>query len=351
VTGANSGIGWHTALELARKGAEVVLAARSMDKATDAASRIRKVVATARLVPAVLDLADLSSVRAFAALFADAPLDLLINNAGVMAIPTREMTVDGFERQFGTNYLGPFALTALLLPAIRPEPGSRVVTVSSSAATWGKIDFDNLQSERRYRPMFQAYAQSKLADSIFSAELQRRLTSLRSPIISTAAHPGYALTNLQTSGPGTNVGIGVRIMEAIVKPLLSQDAAQGALPTLYAAVAIEATPGGYYGPDGLFELKGNPVGVPIPKVAQDPQIGKRLWQESERLTGIRWTPPATMITQQTAGPTVDARKGAYLGVSESTTTKSRNFPARLATQVSPLSDLSAMSFSTSSRRM
>lgn len=285
VTGANSGIGWHTALELARKGAEVILAARSMDKANDAAARIRKFVTTASLIPAVLDLADLRSIRAFAAVFSGSPLDLLINNAGVMAIPTRELTVDGFERQFGTNYLGPFALTALLLPSIRPQPGSRVVTVSSSAATWGKIDFDNLQSERRYRPMFQAYAQSKLADSVFSAELQRRLTSVRSPILSTAAHPGYALTNLQTSGPGTNVGIGIRIMETILKPLLSQNAAHGALPTLYAAVATEAVPGGYYGPNGVFELKGYPVTVPIPKAAQDPEIGKRLWQESERLTG------------------------------------------------------------------
>jgi NAD(P)-dependent dehydrogenase (short-subunit alcohol dehydrogenase family) len=285
ITGANSGIGWHTALELARKGAEVIIAARSLEKAEDAAARVRKIVATASLVPAVLDLANLNSVRAFAARFTDTSLDLLINNAGVMAVPTRELTVDGFERQFGTNYLGPFALTALLLPSIKPQPGSRVVIVSSSAASFGRIDFDNLQSERKYRPMFQAYAQSKLADSVFAVELQRRLTAIGSPIICTAAHPGYAVTNLQRSGPGEPRGV-TRFLESILKPVLSHDAAQGALPTLYAAAAPQAAPGGYYGPDGLFQLIGDPVAVPIPKIAQDAEVGKRLWQESERLTGI-----------------------------------------------------------------
>jgi NAD(P)-dependent dehydrogenase (short-subunit alcohol dehydrogenase family) len=286
VTGANSGIGWDTALELARKGAEVVLASRSMAKAEDAAARIRLQVANARLIPAVLDLADLSSIRAFAAQFADTPLDLLINNAGVMGIPTRELTVDGFERQFGTNYLGPFALTALLFPSINSQSGSRVVTVSSSASKWGKIDFDNLQSDRVYKPMFQAYGQAKLADSVFAVELQRRLDAIGSPILSTAAHPGYALTNLQTAGPGNAGGPVLKFLAAILKPIASQDAAHGALPTLYAAVSPEAKPGGYYGPDRFFELKGHPVAVPIPPIAQDVAIGRRLWQESERLTGV-----------------------------------------------------------------
>ncbi len=160
-------------------------------------------------------------------------LDLLINNAGVMALPTREVTADGFERQLATNYLGPFALTGLLLPSMKQIAGSRVVTVSSSASKQGKMVFDNLQSERVYKPMFQAYAQSKLADLIFSLELQRRLKAVGSPILSTAAHPGYAVTNLQAD----HVAAGLKMLMAIMKPFLSQDAAHGALPTLYAAVS------------------------------------------------------------------------------------------------------------------
>jgi NAD(P)-dependent dehydrogenase (short-subunit alcohol dehydrogenase family) len=286
VTGSNSGIGWHTALELARQGAEVVLAARSLDKARDAETRILREVPHGRLVPAVIDLASQKSVREFAARFAGTPFDLLINNAGVMAIPKREVTIDGFERQFATNYLGPFALTGLLLASIRPKHGSRVVTVSSSASKWGTIEFDNLQSERLYKPMFQAYAQSKLADSIFALELQRRLAAVGSPIISTAAHPGYAVTNLQTSGPGTAHNLALRLLMTIFKPIAAQDAAQGALPTLFAAVSPEAKPGGYYGPDRFFEMKGNPVAVPIPNAASDLKDGKRLWEISEQLTGV-----------------------------------------------------------------
>jgi NAD(P)-dependent dehydrogenase (short-subunit alcohol dehydrogenase family) len=206
ITGGNSGIGFHTALELARHGAEVILPARTQAKAQDAVVRIRAEVPNAKLLAEIIDLADQSSVRAFAMRYIERfpgqSLDLLINNAGVMAIPTREISVDGFERQFATNYLGPFALTALLLPSIKPQPGSRIVTVSSTAGNYGKIDFDNLQSERRYSPMWQAYAQSKLADLIFALQLQRNLTAAHSPILSTAAHPGYAVTNLQTSGPG-----------------------------------------------------------------------------------------------------------------------------------------------------
>ncbi len=294
ITGANSGIGWHTALEFARRGAQVVLAARSEAKAQDAIARIRRQVPDARLVPGVLDLASLKSVRAFAAEFGKEPLDLLINNAGVMAIPQREITVDGFERQFATNYLGPFALTALLFHSIRSKAGSRIVTVSSSAGMWAQIDFDNLQSERVYKPMFQAYAQSKLADSIFALEVHRRLTALGSPIISTAAHPGYAVTNLQTSGPGQTHNLALRLTMAILKPIASQDAAHGALPTLYAAVAADAAPGGYYGPHFL-QMKGYPAPAPIPRSAQDIEVGKRLWALSEQLTGVSFDslPPAT----------------------------------------------------------
>jgi NAD(P)-dependent dehydrogenase (short-subunit alcohol dehydrogenase family) len=199
-----------------------------------------------------------------------------------MALPKREVTKDGFERQFATNYLGPFALTMLLLPSIKSVEGSRVVTVSSSASNQGKIEFDNLQSERVYKPMFQAYAQSKLADLIFALELQRRLKDSGSPILSTAAHPGYAVTNLQAD----HLPPGLKLLITVMKPFLSQDAAHGALPTLYAAVAPEAVPGGYYGPDGIAELKGHPTAVPVPKAAIDSAIAKRLWNETERLTGV-----------------------------------------------------------------
>jgi NAD(P)-dependent dehydrogenase (short-subunit alcohol dehydrogenase family) len=286
ITGANSGIGFQTALELARNGAEVILPARTKHKADGAIARILAEIPGGKLISEILDLADQRSIRAFAARYIDRfpgqSIDLLINNAGVMAVPTRELTVDGWERQFATNYLGPFALTGLLLPSIKAQPGSRVVTVSSSASKFGKIEFDNLQSERVYRPMFQAYGQAKLADSIFALELQRRLSAIGSPIISTAAHPGYAVTNLQAHLEG---GL-TAFMTTILKPLVSQDAAHGALPTLFAAVALEAVAGGYYGPDRLFEMKGHPVPVPIPKAAQDVEVAGRLWEISERLTGV-----------------------------------------------------------------
>jgi NAD(P)-dependent dehydrogenase (short-subunit alcohol dehydrogenase family) len=247
ITGSNSGIGFEAALALARKGAELILPARTQAKADDTAARILKQVPNAQLHPEILDLAVQASVHAFAnrviERFPGQSLDLLINNAGVMALPTREVTGDGFERQFATNYLGPFALTMLLLPSIKQMVGSRVVTVSSSASNQGKIEFDNLQSERVYKPMFQAYAQSKLADLIFSQELHRRLKAVGSPILSTAAHPGYAVTNLQAD----HLRRGLKILITTMKPFLSQDAAHGALPTLYAAVASEAVAGGYYG--------------------------------------------------------------------------------------------------------
>lgn len=289
ITGANSGIGFETARELARKGAEIILPARSMTKAEDAVDRIRREIPSASLIPCVLDLASQTSVREFASWFSrqypGPSIDLLINNAGVMAIPKRELTVDGFERQFATNFLGPFTLTALLYPHVRQREGNRIVIVSSSVTKRAKIDFNNLQSEHRYSPMMQAYSQSKLADSLFALELHRRLTRAGSPVIVTSAHPGYAITNLQTSGPGTGLSA-FRIISSILKLFLSQDAAHGALPTLFAAVAPEAEPGGYYGPDGLLELKGHPKTVLIPTRAQDPRDAERLWGEAESLTGI-----------------------------------------------------------------
>ena len=288
ITGANSGIGFEAALELARQGAEVILPARSESKANDAIARIHREVPNAKLTPAILDLASLASIRQFAA-FIDAKfpgqsLDLLINNAGVMAVPTRELTVDGYERQFATNYLGPFALTALLFPHLKPKPGTRIVTVASGVSNQGKIEFDNLQSERVYKPMFGAYSQSKLADLIFQLELQRRLTAAGSPIVSTGGHPGYAITNLQTTGPQGQMPFIMRLGTMILKPLASQDAAHGALPTLFAATSPTATPGGYYGPSGFQELKGYPVPAKIAPSAKDLALAKRLWSETERLT-------------------------------------------------------------------
>jgi NAD(P)-dependent dehydrogenase (short-subunit alcohol dehydrogenase family) len=289
ITGANSGIGFEAALALAQKGAELILPARTQAKADNAVKCIRERVPNARIHSDVLDLAEQASVHAFSRRvierFPGQSLDLLINNAGVMALPTREVTADGFERQFATNYLGPFALTMLLLPSIKQLASSRVVAVSSSASNQGTIEFDNLQSERVYKPMFQAYAQSKLADLIFSQELQRRLRLVGSPILSVAGHPGYAVTNLQAN----HLGLGMKILIKAMKPFLSQDAAHGALPMLYAAVAEEAVAGGYYGPDGIAELKGYPTAVPIPKSALNDAVAKRLWSESERLTGTKFS--------------------------------------------------------------
>ena len=289
ITGANSGIGYEAALELARNGAEVILPARSLQRADDAIARIRRSVPSAKLIPALLDLASLASVRAFATFiaqnFSGQSLDLLINNAGVMAVPRRELTVDGYERQFATNYLGPFLLTALIYPHLKKRPGTRIVTVASGVTNQAKIEFDNLQCERIYKPMFGAYSQSKLADLIFQLELQRRLTASGSPILSVGAHPGYAITNLQTSGPAGQVPLSLRIVEVILKPFASQDAAHGALPTLFAATSPDVIPGGYYGPSGFQELKGHPVPAKIATAAKDLSLAKRLWTETERLTG------------------------------------------------------------------
>jgi len=287
ITGSNSGIGFEAALALARRGAEVILPARTQAKADDAAARILEQVPGAQLYPEILDLAVQASVHAFAnrmmERFPGQSLDLMINNAGVMALPKREVTEDGFERQFATNYLGAFALTGLLLPLMKQRAGSRVVTVSSGASNQGRIEFDNLQSERVYKPM-QAYSQSKLADLIFTQELQRRLKAAGSPILSIAAHPGYAVTNLQAD----HLALWMKMTLAVMKPILSHDAAHGALPTLYAAVAAEAVAAGYYGPDGFMEAKGYPKAASIPKRALDGTVAKRLWLESERLTRVKF---------------------------------------------------------------
>lgn len=272
VTGANSGIGRAAARALAAKGARVVLAVRDTAKGRAAAETM-----TGDVVVRRLDLADLSSVRAFAEDFTE-PIDVLINNAGLM-IPPLGRTADGFELQFGTNHLGHFALTNLLLPQVR----GRVVTVSSSGHRAGKIDFDDLNWERRPYRAFPAYGQSKLANLLFTAELQRRLTETGSPVLATAAHPGLAATNLL--GHLENDRSLVNRIQTAVTSRFSQSDDGGALPTLYAAVA-DIPGGSYAGPSGFLEGRGAPKLVGRSKAARDGAIARRLWTVSEELTGV-----------------------------------------------------------------
>jgi NAD(P)-dependent dehydrogenase (short-subunit alcohol dehydrogenase family) len=275
VTGANSGIGHAAAAALGTAGATVVLAVRDQAKGEAAAATI-----TGPTEVRPLDLASLDSVRAFAASW-QGSIDLLINNAGVM-IPPLSRTADGFELQFGTNHLGHFALTNLLLPQV--AAGGRVVTVSSDAHRVGAIDFDDLNWERRrYRP-WRAYGQSKLANLLFTGELQRRLTEAGSTVKATAAHPGYAATNLQSHSGSRLMKVA---MEQLGNRLIAQDAAGGALPTLYAAVA-DIPGGSFAGPSGPFGLglRGAPALVARSAAARDEEVARRLWTASETLTGV-----------------------------------------------------------------
>lgn len=285
VTGASSGIGFETARALADHGATVVLACRDTSKATAAAKRIRADTPKANLTVLPLDLASLASVRDAADEFhaAHDRLDLLINNAGVMWAPYGT-TTDGFETQFGTNHLGHFALTGHLIGKMQSVPGSRVVTVSSVAHRRGVINFDDLQFERaRYRPSA-AYAQSKLANLLFTYELQRRLDAVGAETVALAAHPGGAPTNLlrHTSG-------GVRVLGSIIIRFLGQrDAAMGALSTLRASTDPDARGAEYYGPDGRGETKGYPQLVQSSALSRETDTQVRLWDKSERLTGISY---------------------------------------------------------------
>jgi NAD(P)-dependent dehydrogenase (short-subunit alcohol dehydrogenase family) len=293
VTGATSGIGFHTAKELARKRATVIMPVRDMKKAKEAAERIEAEVPNAQLYLAKLDLAEFDSVREFGRhlrqRYGTGSLDLLVNNAGIMALPKRSLNSQGLELQIATNYFGPFLLTALLFPLMKDEEGSRIVTVSSTTARSARLEFDNLQSERRYVPHGGAYAQSKLADLIFAFELHRRLSAANSCIASIAAHPGYALTDL-----GRYVSRGFRIMMKLARPLF-QSAEAGSLPLLFAATSPNARKGGYYGPDGRNEAKGNPTAAFEPAVTKDATVGKRLWDESERVTGMQFVVSASSI--------------------------------------------------------
>jgi NAD(P)-dependent dehydrogenase (short-subunit alcohol dehydrogenase family) len=292
ITGANSGIGYQAALELARHGAHVLLGCRNEAKGRGALERLLREArganaegASAEVVQ--LDMASLASIRAFAAAFIGRgiALDLLINNAGVMALPKRELTEDGFERQFGTNHLGHFALTGLLLPALLAAPAPRVVTVASLAHRTGKIDFDNLQRERGYEG-WDAYNASKLANILFAKELDRRARAAHSRLLSLAVHPGVSTTSIFENGPGTmNLKA---IMVKLLAPVMMQNDEAGALPTLYAATSPDAHGGEYIGPDGFGELKGSPVVVQPRPQALDVAVGERLWTVSEQLTGVHY---------------------------------------------------------------
>ncbi len=284
VTGANSGLGVATARELARAGARIVIACRNVEKGEEAAASIE----TGEVEVRALDLADLSSVREFASGFGDGRVDLLINNAGVMA-PPRRQTKDGFESQFGTNHLGHFALTGLLLPALLAAPAPRVVTISSGAHHIGTIHFDNLQGERRYNNWLW-YGQSKLANLMFCFELQRRASAAGTDLLSMAAHPGYAATNLQTAGPAHWYE---RIGGAIGNVVIAQSAEMGALPTLFAATKPDLPGGTFVGPDGFMEQRGHPHVVTAAKRAYDEDAWRRLWEVSEELTGVRYEFEAT----------------------------------------------------------
>jgi len=284
VTGAG-GLGYETSLALALAGAEVIIAGRNADKGAEAVAKIKAAAPAAMIAFELLDLASLASIEAFAARLKAqrTSLDVLINNAAVMAPPKRQVTADGFELQLGTNYLGHFALTARLLPLLRAGRSPRVISVSSIAARDGFLDFDDLEAQKAYKPMG-VYSQSKLANLMFAFELQRRSDAQHWGVTSIAAHPGVSRTELIPNSMGTLSGFG--LMRLFLGPILFQSAAHGAWPTLFAATAPDAQPGGFYGPRRMNELRGHPTEAKVPSLAADTTAAARLWSESERLTHV-----------------------------------------------------------------
>ena len=281
VTGANSGIGYETARALAHKGATVIMACRSVEKGQVAAHKIQDEDPQGTVAVMALDLANLSSVRDFAEGFKREfqRLDLLINNAGVMMLPDYTKTADGFEMQFGTNHLGHFALTGLLLETISRTPGARVVMVSSTAERFGRMNFDNLNAEQSYDKQA-AYGQSKLANLLFTAELQRRFEAASMDAIAVAAHPGWTTTNLQRH---------TRLR--LLNPIFAQGPEMGALPSLYAATSPDVRGGDYFGPGGFMQMRGYPTKVKPTDRSKDEADAKKLWEVSEELTGITFNWP------------------------------------------------------------
>ena len=287
VTGAG-GLGYETSLGLAKAGAEVIVAGRNPAKGEQAVAQIRGAAPQANVSFGQVDLASLASVANFASRLKSERkrLDILVNNAGLMAPPKRKTTADGFEIQFGTNHLGHFALTAHLLPLLRNGTGPRVVTVASMAANGCKaIDFDDLQAERDYKP-FRSYSLSKASNILFANELQRRSDAAGWGLTSNAAHPGFSRTDLVDNNQ--EAGGLKRLFLAFLESFASQSAADGALPTLYAAAAPEAKGGEYYGPDRLNEMKGGPKVAKMPELTKRPDVASRLWEVSEQLTGVKF---------------------------------------------------------------
>ena len=284
VTGANSGIGWHTALELARHGAAVTLAVRTPAKGEQALARIRAELPRADLRVERLDLGSLASVRELAEAW-QGPLDLLVNNAGLMTPPHHRETDDGFELQFGVNHLGHFALTGRLLPALLAAPAARVVTVSSLAHRQGSAALLAGNPADGYRASA-AYGNSKLANLLFARELQRRAASAGVRLTSTAAHPGVSATNLVSSEQGLGSRPGVRLVAPLLTKLVLQSSRAGAEPTLYAATA--ALPGSYSGPQGFREVRGSAGPATVSALARDELLAAKLWDLSEDLTGVRY---------------------------------------------------------------
>ncbi len=286
VTGANGGLGFETALALAGARAKVIIAARNADRGRAAVARIKAIHPQAAVTFEALDLADLASVASFATRMADChgSIDLLVNNAGVASPPRRKTTADGFELQFGTNHLGHFALTARLLPLLRRGANPRVVTLSSVMHKVGRIDFDDLQWQRRRYSPINSYSSSKLANLMFAFELQRRSDRAGWGVFSDAAHPGIARTDLTANGPGLDSLTG-RIFSIAIKPFFAQSAADGALPSLFAATSPAAMAGGYYGPSRLLEFVGPPTTAKVARRARDADA-ERLWDVSETLAGV-----------------------------------------------------------------
>ena len=290
VTGGNSGIGWETAKELTRAGAHVIIAARDKQRGQEAAQAIKEGMPNALVEAKVLDLASLTSIATFAQALRERgqAVDLLFNNAGVMAIPERRLTSDGFEMHFGTNHLGHFALTGQLVPLLLQSAAPRVITISAMIARWRSthLDLSDVQWDHHYTPMG-AYARSKLANVLFAVELDRRARGAR--LLSVAVHPGTSFTNLQQYAAPAFLG---PLLRPLFNGLVGQKASAAALPSLYAATASEVVGGAFFGPTGRGETRGAPGKVSLPEQARDVKLAQALWELSERLTQVHFPPLA-----------------------------------------------------------